>query len=289
MIENIKLTLFLLLFTLLSYQCEAGLSAPKEPFIFYSLESATNKTTKNEQNTEKQIFDLIFNELPEYELIIKSTNYKTALNNAKASKNVCIRNIVHTKERSKELLFSKPQTLFLGLRLFFGPHLKDSSIEQFQNKTLTAIINMRPDLRIGIEYGRAYGSNISKELKKIPAKNKYQRTGSDGQNIMIYMLLKGRVDMILEYPEVISYKADQIKNDLKLRSIDLMNSAPLIFGRMACSQSSKARVLIEKVNLELEKLYTSEEFKQAHLVLIKGEQQSLFLELLERFLQGVNK
>ena len=75
MIENIKLTLFLLLFTLLSYQCEAGLSAPKEPFIFYSLESATNKTTKNEQNTEKQIFDLIFNELPEYELIIKSTNY----------------------------------------------------------------------------------------------------------------------------------------------------------------------------------------------------------------------
>ena len=102
----------ILLFILAHSGANAQVQPKKMPFTFYSLTSATNIETAKEKNTEKIIFDLVFNELNKYELTHKTSNYETALNNILNSKNVCLRNIIKTPEREKKFCFQIQQLYF---------------------------------------------------------------------------------------------------------------------------------------------------------------------------------
>lgn len=260
----------------------------KIPFTFYSLGSATKKETQKEKNTEKLIFQMIVKSLPEYEFSFKTSNYTTAHNNIVTSKNVCLRNIVKTQEREKSFLFSKPQTLFLGLRLYFSPHIAPLKIQELNKLSLFEIFKSNTDLVIGIEKGRAYGDELTYTFDQLPSRNKYYKVGSDGQNLMIYMLLEGRIDMMLEYPEVMEYKKNQLSQNTELYSTSLPKTAPLVFGRIACSKSELSSQLIDKVNKILTQIYDSKEYKEAHLELIKDKNQMIFNKLYSDFLNNID-
>ena len=259
----------------------------KTPFTFYSLRSATNFATKIEKSTEDIIFQMIFKQLPEYNLSFKKSNYETALNNIEKSSNSCLRNIIKTSEREKSFLFSKPQTLFLGLRLYYNPHLPPSKIQEIKDLPLQKVFDIDNKLTIGIEKGRAYGNKLTEQLDNLPHANKFLKIGSDGQNLMIYMLLKGRFDMMFEYPEVMNYKRKQMSSNAQLYSASLPNMEPLIFGRIACSKSESSKKLLSKIDKILTNIYKSEEYKVAHLELVKDKNQVIFNELYNNFLDGL--
>jgi uncharacterized protein (TIGR02285 family) len=259
----------------------------KTPFTFYSLRSATNFATKIEKSTEDIIFQMIFKQLPEYNLSFKKSNYETALNNIEKSSNSCLRNIIKTSEREKSFLFSKPQTLFLGLRLYYNPHLPPSKIQEIKGLPLQKVFDIDNKLTIGIEKGRAYGSKLTEQLDRLPHANKFFKVGSDGQNLMIYMLLKGRFDMMFEYPEVMNYKRKQMSSNDQLYSASLPNMEPLIFGRIACSKSESSKKLLSKIDKILTNIYKSEEYKVAHLELVKDKNQVIFNQLYNNFLNDL--
>lgn len=282
----LKYILIILLLSPISV-AQGAKNIEKIPFTFYSLGSATNYATKIEKSTEDIIFKMIFKQLPEYQLSIKKTNYETAFNNIVKSNNSCLRNIIKTSEREKSFLFSKPQTLFMGLRLYYNPHLAPAKIQEIKDLPLHKVFDIDNKLTIGIEEGRAYGSKLTKQLDNLPHTNKFVKIGSDGQNLMIYMLLKGRFDMMFEYPEVMNYKRKQMSSNELLYSASLPNMEPLIFGRIACSKSELSKELLSKIDNILSDIYKSEAYKDAHLELVKDKNQIIFNGLYTDFVNDL--
>ena len=256
----------------------------KNSFTLYKIGNATLAKSTIDDSTEALVLKMILQQLPEYDINFRDVDYDTAFNNITTGDNACLRNLIKTPARDEYFIFSQPQTLFLGLRVYFSPSMNSDYMNNFEQLSISEIIDENPELHIGIEGNRAYGNHISKELEELPSVNKFMRFESDGENLMIAMLLKGRFDMLLEYPEVMDFKSRQILPDVTLRSISPKSSEPLIYGRLACSQSDASSQFIKKFNNALDKIYHSDTYLSAHLALIKKPHQKLFTELFSDFL-----
>jgi len=136
----------------------------------------------------------------------------------------------------------------------FGDGKTVSLKELLQNK----------DLILGTAKDRLYGPELDDVLKPYAeAKNIYRRSGKDILEGLLGMLLKGRIDYLIEYPASIRYAAKRagVEDRLALISVAENSGAPLIRGAIRCPDTEWGRRTIHDINKVLLELRPSPQYR----------------------------
>lgn len=78
------------------------------------------------------------------------------------------------------------------------------------------------------------------------------------------MLIKDRIDYLIDYPEDVSRALNQHSTAIVLDSLAIAGSPDYIVGYVACNKGEEGQRIIQDINKALEKLYHSYEFYLAH-------------------------
>ena len=120
-------------------------------------------------------------------------------------------------------------------------------------------------LVFGTASDRLYGPELDAVLKKHEgAKNIYRRTSVDTLGGLLGMMLKGRVDYLVEYPVAVNYAAKKagVWDQLAILAIEENSDAPPIRGAIRCTDTDWGRKVIEVVNAILRKIRPSEGYRK---------------------------
>jgi uncharacterized protein (TIGR02285 family) len=117
-------------------------------------------------------------------------------------------------------------------------------------------------LRLGIEKDRSYGESLDKILKNNTDPKIIQVTASSGSDVLIKMLIAGRVDYILEYPHVIAYYNKALKLDPPLVVNDADESKHAIIIKIMCSKNEWGRKISRELDFLLQQYAREPEFRE---------------------------
>jgi len=120
------------------------------------------------------------------------------------------------------------------------------------------------DLVLGIAKDRLHGPELDRVLKKHEgATHIYRRTGKDILDGLLGMLLKGRIDYLIEYPVSIRYAAKKAGAEDRLATITIEENsgAPLIRGAIRCPDTEWGRNAIQEINKVLLEIRPSPEYR----------------------------
>jgi len=198
-------------------------------------------------------------QIPRTNLLIESTKTTT-----------CASNRMKTPEREVSNVFSTPVNLYMGYRLYYLAS-KDDISDQLLSKdkqltSLHALFEMFPKRVLAITKGRTYGNYFDQQVSTLPVKNIYARLGSRPTKAIGKMLLRGRIDYLIEFPVTIKKEMDLKQHVLNLKSIGIVNSPNYILGHIACSDTVVGHKIIKRVNEILKSLYSNKEFTNSSLI-----------------------
>lgn len=184
-------------------------------------------------------------------------NIHRFLEQAKEFKNVCAMAVKKTPEREKYLYFSIPAEISLPHRIYFRQEdnlqLESCLIDGFLS--LDSLLKHFPNLKLGIESGRSYGSEKDKIINRYLENGAgiYQRKGTDSRR-MIEMLLSKRVDFIIEYPRAIGFIYQYTHDSLPaLQSFPIKEGYKVDPAYCACSKTEQGKEVINTINEALVK------------------------------------
>ena len=121
------------------------------------------------------------------------------------------------------------------------------------------------NLLLGTAKDRLYGPELDLLLKEhAKGKNVYERSGKDALGGLLGMLIKGRVDYIIEYPVSITYAAKRQGVSDRLASITIEENvnAPPIRGAIRCPDTEWGRKIIHDINKILVKIRALPEYRK---------------------------
>jgi polar amino acid transport system substrate-binding protein len=121
------------------------------------------------------------------------------------------------------------------------------------------------NLIFGTAKDRLYGPELDIVLKKnAKGKNIYQRSGKDTLDGLVGMLIKGRVDYLIEYPVSITYAAKRLGVSDKLATITIDENvdAPPIRGAIRCPDTEWGRKTINDINKILVNIRALPEYRK---------------------------
>ncbi|GHE94557.1 hypothetical protein GCM10011501_24990 [Thalassotalea profundi] len=237
-------------------------------------------------NSEQQTFSLILERLEEIEPKYKISSYHHALSYMEKYPNTCIRNLVKNPEREKLFIFSQPQTLYLGARVYLNPELS-SKVNYQKNKSdkinLVQFIKDNPNYILGIEHERSYGETLDQQIQLIPSKNKYLMSGSSNELVLVMMLYNNKIDFIIEYPDVM-YNASKFSSASPLTSYGIASGDKFQFGYLACSNTKQGRDIINQFNSALTNSYQEPSYYKAHTDWIDQSSHQTFKQLYQELI-----
>jgi uncharacterized protein (TIGR02285 family) len=213
---------------------------------------------------------LLMNALPQYKFDIESAQRPSVTRLLNKLPNSCAPNRVKTPERLKDNIYSLPLNIALGLRLY----LKQSSqlnnvssgtynVEQ-QSISLASLFTGKSTYILGVEKGRSYGEFLDSQIMALEKHNLVIRSGGEATDSLVKMLLIDRIDYMIEYPVAINETLNSLTSRVRLDSLRITSSPDYILGYIACHKGALGQEIIENINIELQKLYRSYSFYQAH-------------------------
>ncbi|OUL56937.1 hypothetical protein B1199_16360 [Pseudoalteromonas ulvae] len=199
---------------------------------------------------ERSMFNILYSAVaPQIDLDMFKTTLARGLELIESEPNYCSYNIVKNEARSQAMVFSKfPSSIYPKRKLFYiDPSFSDIPA----NNTVAAISK---NARIGL-VSKAYFNVLSKD----PSLNKDNFILINGMNKhqqLVQMLMKGRLDFIIEYQSIVdAFISD---SDKKVYSRRLEDSQGNEMGYFVCSPTDEGRAVIEKIN----NLFLSKAFQQ---------------------------
>ncbi|MCF8083141.1 MAG: TIGR02285 family protein [Deltaproteobacteria bacterium] len=108
-----------------------------------------------------------------------------------------------------------------------------------------------PQMVLGTARGRLYGPPLDAVLKEYAnAENIYHRAGKDTLEGLLGMLLKGRVDYLIEYPVSIKYAAKKAGVLDRIETLPLKENSdcPPVRGAIRCPDTPWGRNMIREIN-----------------------------------------
>jgi len=231
--------------------------------------------------------DFLLAQIPRINLLLKSND------------NICVGNRVKTNERALYNVFSLPLNIYPGLRLYYVK--KYSNIppsllnESLAIKSLPTLFDEQPNNILGISKGRSFGKYLDEQVNKISKKNIMVRAGNGRYEALSQMLIKNRIDYMIDFPTEHKRKMDLAASKYssatlpEIKSVAIANSPPFIFGRIACTNTAIGRKFIAEVDKILLTLYQDASFYQAHARYINESDLPAFkLAFKEYFQQFVH-
>ena len=123
----------------------------------------------------------------------------------------------------------------------------------------------KKNLILGTARDRLYGHELDVVLKEhAGGKNIYRRSGKDTLEGLLGMLIKGRVDYLIEYPVSIKYAARRLGVSNKIATITIEENvdAPPIRGAIRCPDTEWGRKVINDINKILVKIRALPEYRK---------------------------
>ncbi|MCJ8321822.1 MAG: transporter substrate-binding domain-containing protein [Colwellia sp.] len=233
-----------------------------------------NYLADNQLSIGTDTINLLIKEIKNYQLNFQFATIPRINLLLKSSNSTCVANRVKTKERALNNIFSLPINIYPGLRLYYIDEystVPQSLINQdAELSSLVELFEKRQDKVIGISKGRSFGMYLDKQISQIPKANINLRAGGGRYEALMQMLIKKRIDYIIDFPTEVKEQVDlAVLNDEMLSSPDInsiaiANSPEFIFGRIACTKTAVGEAFIVRINEILRTLYNDPAFYQAH-------------------------
>lgn len=180
--------------------------------------------------------------------------------------NFCMTNRLKTPQRQSKYRFSTPINLYVGHRLYWTGNERlpaDLINREGQLVSLPALFERFPRRKIIMLKSRSFGKLLDKQIKVLQQRNLVVRPGMDDDASTVSMLLKGRVDYLLEYPIDVKRVLGN-RTNTELTSIAIAASTPFVVGHIMCSDTETGRNIVKDINTALRRLYATEDFYYAH-------------------------
>jgi len=212
--------------------------------------------------------NLLIDEMDNYQIDLKLATIPRINALLKKDLSLCMVNRIKTKARQEYSYFSLPLNLYLGLRLYYVETENNISADLLNDDgeltSLSMLFEQYPKNVLGRIKGRSYGESLDAKLAVIDADNLYIRSGSNQYRAIVEMLLKKRIDYIIDYPVEVNSMLKSMKSSIKLRSVGIAGSDKYILGRLACGKTKSSQKLISEINISLLELYKSNHLYDAH-------------------------
>lgn len=164
-----------------------------------------------------------------------------------------------------------PHTVFPGLRLYSKTSSKTTSwlkqqLNDQQSISLQQLLKGDNKLHFAVGGGRSYGEQLDYLLKQPQWQHKFwQRRSVDMSAGLIDMLLQDRVDLLIEYPNVMQHYLSQYSSDTKLTSFSIEEAEPYMLGYILCSKTAQGLKLTEFFQQRLQHISQQKSYLDAHL------------------------
>lgn len=227
---------------------------------------ASNKVSTTVKDTTK----LLMSSLTQYDFNIGYYQNASISRLLKKLPNSCAPNRIKTPERLKNSIYSLPLNVSLDFRLYYRGDVKADFIPKNalnkENKliSLAALFKAKPHHTLAIDNGRSLGQFLDKQVAKLSADNLVVRNSVESTASLIKMLLKNRIDYIIDYPTAVNAVVNKLPTATALNSLKIANSPGYILGYVACHKGGIGQKAIKDVNNALQKLYQDVIFYQAH-------------------------
>lgn len=203
------------------------------------------------------LYKTLQSKLPEYEHALFHAQFLRLLAEVAAGKQFCTI-MAKAPERSTKFTFSKrPIVLTPAPRLI----VVREKLEAFRRQTgwnygpiaLDEILQMNPDLRLGILHGRTYGNKIDAILNNSdPMKNRlYRHSGFSGSQGLLRMQLAGRVDASFESLWQIGPTPD--RDEKRVLTIPIAKLPKYIELYIGCPKTTWGEQAIDRINTAAQK------------------------------------
>jgi uncharacterized protein (TIGR02285 family) len=177
---------------------------------------------------------------------------------------VCHPSALKTSEREQIAYFSDAALITPVIRVLMRKSDWQDRLEGADQLNIADYFNVNRGV-FGIVSQRSYGEKIDKILAKSIASGReiIQTSGAYGSRQLYEMLVRGRIDMMIEYPWVSSY----FKKMSYYQNVEVVNLEIADFPRFspayaACTKNPAGKVAIEKLNLFINKAITEPENRQ---------------------------
>lgn len=210
--------------------------------------------------------------LASYQLQTMVVNNQRALQVLKVRPNACAGNKIVTSDRLEVSYASKqPQVVFPGLRIFT---LADSSaaavlaaMQDEQGRiSVRNILLEAHKLRFVVVSGRNYGAELDALIKASQWQNRFwKREADDMAAGVVDMVRTGRIDLMLEYPNVAAHYQAQQPDNAKLVSYAIAESPAFLLGHILCSRTAQGKMMLQHFEQALAQVTKTRGYLEAHL------------------------
>ncbi|PKI13029.1 hypothetical protein [Colwellia sp. 12G3] len=214
---------------------------------------------------------LLMKSLPQYKFSSEFAQSPRITRLLKKLPNSCAPNRMKTPKRLENNIYSLPLNISLGLRLYFKQDTRSGVLSQNtftsgqQIISLASLFTGKSTYVLGVDDGRSFGVFLDEQIAALEKHNLVVRRGGVATKSLVKMLLKNRIDYMIEYPVSVNEALNDNPTDIKLESLRIASSPDYIIGYVACHKGSLGQKIIEDINRELQKLYSSYPFYQAHI------------------------
>ncbi|MEH8017787.1 transporter substrate-binding domain-containing protein [Rheinheimera muenzenbergensis] len=216
---------------------------------------------------------LLLEHMPGYQDSVSIVNNERAFQILKSNTLACTGNKVRNAERETFAYFTAlPQLIFPGLRLYMlQATAKQAGLSQNQpqeaTQSLAALSAILPQARIGIVGGRNYGEPLQQLFAQLARRNRiYTRTASDmTAAALLDMLVNGRIELIVEYPNVVQHYTEALHHAVPLASVNITEATEYSGGYIMCSKTEQGQKLAQLYNDAIRQASQDKRYLQAHL------------------------
>jgi len=264
----------LIIFYFISFYCHSGKSEHKnEIYWLSSTEEDLVMLAKKTNIPDSIVIDttrMLMDSLPQYQFNIQFAQRSSITRLLKKLPNSCSPNRVKTDARLKDNIYSSPLNIALGLRLYSKKGAKSKIMPSNalnQNNeviSLPSLFTGKSTYTLGVNKGRSLGSFLDNQIAQLDKHNLMIRSGSQSTLSLIKMLMKGRIDYMIDYPVSVNRVLNGLKTPAMIESVKVVGSPSYIIGYIACNKGPIGERTIREINTSLQQLYRSPDFYQAH-------------------------
>lgn len=228
----------------------------------------------NKKTLENQLFNLIRANLKGYNIEFKVLHSLLEINKYRQKENTCFDLMIKTDERAKDFIFSKPSSLYMGLRLYSKTKLTTPQPINLKN-----LLAEKPTVKLGVRAGRSYGSKVDKQLKAIDKSQIVEIPSTNYSKLSNFQA--GSFDYMIEYSEEIAKFWPIVSNE-KLYSYPIKNINEYVLGHMMCGKTDSSEAFIKAYNKALKTTINSGVFFDIHYRTISEDSRTDFIKYFDK-------
>ena len=236
-------------------------------------------------NISGSTMQLLWPGLSDVQVQSAGVNASRALALLASEPNACVGNKILTPEREAISYHTQlPQVVFPGLHIFALKNGVGSTALHELNSaagvSLEQLLDRESKLRLAVVAGRNYSAEIDVILQnKVWERQLWRRHGGDNTAGVLRMLQEGRIDFVIEYPNVFAHYQGKTKDSNAFVSYPLQESPQLLAGYILCSRTPEGAALIARFDQLLEQISAEPSYLQAHLKWFDSAGQKALLPL----------